>query len=222
MWHEAAHEWWGNSITSKDIADMWIHEAFATYAEIQVIEHRFGKEAVTGAVHDQYEAVMNKEPVIGAYDVNHIYYDIGDMYSKGSLSLHTFRNVLNDDKIWVSLLHDIQKKFRYKTLSSDELVKFINERTKSDYTYLFDQYLKFTTIPVLELDLKEKGTDLLVRYRWVADVKNFKMPIRITKSAGQFEFIYPTQEWKEMNLKNISMDQFEVDEDNFYIEVDSN
>ena len=30
--HESAHEWWGNSITDKDVADMWVHESFANYA----------------------------------------------------------------------------------------------------------------------------------------------------------------------------------------------
>ena len=115
MWHESAHEWWGNSITSKDIADMWIHEAFATYAETQVIEHRFGKEVAYESILDQVDAVHNEEPVIGVYDVNHIYYDIADMYSKGSLMLHTFRNVLNNDTLWVNLLRDIQTHFRYQT-----------------------------------------------------------------------------------------------------------
>ena len=27
-----AHEWWGNNITTKDLADMWVHESFANYA----------------------------------------------------------------------------------------------------------------------------------------------------------------------------------------------
>src|SRR4051812_36874845 len=31
--HESAHEWWGNNLTSKDVADTWIHESFANYAE---------------------------------------------------------------------------------------------------------------------------------------------------------------------------------------------
>jgi aminopeptidase N len=31
--HETAHEWWGNSITSNDIADMWVHESFGAYSE---------------------------------------------------------------------------------------------------------------------------------------------------------------------------------------------
>src|SRR5690606_38112432 len=67
LWHEAAHEWWSNAITTKDIADMWIHEAFATYAEYQVIEERFGKEESYNAILEQIDAVKNEHPVIGHY-----------------------------------------------------------------------------------------------------------------------------------------------------------
>jgi aminopeptidase N len=31
--HEAGHEWFGNNLTTADIADMWVHEGFTTYAE---------------------------------------------------------------------------------------------------------------------------------------------------------------------------------------------
>ncbi len=31
--HESGHEWFGNNITSKDLADMWIHESFTNYSE---------------------------------------------------------------------------------------------------------------------------------------------------------------------------------------------
>jgi hypothetical protein len=219
LWHESAHEWWGNSITSKDIADMWIHEAFATYAEIQVIEHRFGKEAAYRAILDQVDAVHNEEPVIGVYDVNHIYYDIADMYSKGSLMLHTFRNVLNDDALWVSLLRDIQERFRYQTITSDELIAYINQRTKTDYTYLFDQYLKYTNLPELNVTLEEKDKDLVVKYRWQADVSNFRMPVKITTAADHFEFIYPTSDWKTLTLKDLAAHEFDVDDELFYIDV---
>ena len=44
--HEAAHEWWGNSVTAGDMADIWIHEGFATYAEFMFLESRFGKERI--------------------------------------------------------------------------------------------------------------------------------------------------------------------------------
>ena len=41
--HESAHEWFGNNITSKDIADMWVHESFANYAEGLYTECLFGQ-----------------------------------------------------------------------------------------------------------------------------------------------------------------------------------
>ncbi len=217
LWHECAHEWWGNAITSKDIADMWIHEAFATYAELLVIEDQFGKEPSLGFLEDQINAVSGKEPVIGVYDVNHIHYDIADMYSKGSLMLHTFRSVLNNDTLWVNLLRDIQKRFRYQTLTSDELVAFINTRTHADYSYLFDQYLHYKDIPVLNVTMEQKGADLQIKYHWQADVKDFRMPVRVTVGGGNMDFIYPVQNWKTLLLKNMTLEEFDVDTQNFYI-----
>ena len=43
--HESGHEWFGNNITSKDIADMWVHESFTTYSEALFVESQFGKPA---------------------------------------------------------------------------------------------------------------------------------------------------------------------------------
>ena len=43
--HESGHEWFGNNITTKDIADMWVHEGFTDYSETLFIEYYFGKEA---------------------------------------------------------------------------------------------------------------------------------------------------------------------------------
>ena len=219
IWHESAHEWWGNSITTKDIADMWVHEAFATYAETMMIEEMFGPELANQAMLEQRDAVSEKEPVTGVYDVNHIHYDIGNMYSKGSLLLHTFRNVLDNETVWVNLLKAIQKEFKYKTLTASDLVAFINRFTKSDYTYLFDQYLHYTELPSLQVKLKPLGKDLEITYRWLANVQNFRMPVKVMHAASEFKFIYPDSNWKTVTLKNMTPEEFEVDEEQFYIDV---
>jgi aminopeptidase N len=49
--HESGHEWFGNSITSKDLADMWIHEGFTNYSESLFVEQRYGKQAGQEYVH---------------------------------------------------------------------------------------------------------------------------------------------------------------------------
>ncbi|MET6996967.1 M1 family aminopeptidase [Chitinophaga defluvii] len=219
LWHESAHEWWGNAISCKDLADMWIHEAFATYAEALMIACTEGESDAQDYITEQRAGISNKEPVIGVYDVNHIFYDTGDMYNKGIVILHTFRNILNNDSSWFRLLHDIQQFFRYKTLSSDELVDFICQRTHTDYRYFFEQYLKYTTIPKLELARKEIGNDLVIKYRWQADVKDFRMPVKITTSANKYTFIYPTTTWQTKTLKKMNLDDFEVDEEGMYFEL---
>ncbi|HVI46110.1 MAG TPA: M1 family aminopeptidase [Chitinophaga sp.] len=219
IWHESAHEWWGNSLTSKDIADMWIHEAFATYAESLVIECAYGRKAAVDMLNQQREQVRNQEPVTGVYNVNHIFYDIGDMYTKGSLLLHTFRHVLDNDTIWFNLLKDIQHHFRYQTLSAGELISYICERTHHNYSPLFEQYLRYTNIPQLQFSLKQLGRNLELKYRWNANATGFDMPIKVSTSRNHFSFIYPSKEWKTITLKNMNEGDFAVDEDNFYVDV---
>src|SRR3546814_16632559 len=80
--HESAHEWFGNSITSADIADMWIHEGFTCYAESVYHECRWGYEEAMQYINGLKKNVMNDETVIGPYGVNREGY--GDMsYTTG-------------------------------------------------------------------------------------------------------------------------------------------
>ena len=135
---------------------------------------------------------------------------------KGSLVLNTFRNVLNNDSLWFSLLRAIQIHFRYKTISSAQLISFINEKTQTDYTYFFEQYLNHRALPKLEIRKRESGADLVIDYRWQCDVPKFRMPIKITTAIDHFEFIFPTTEWESTTIANMQEEHFEVDENDFF------
>lgn len=210
IWHEVAHEWWGNSISCKDVADMWIHEAFATYAEGYMYGGAF-KEYINGL----REQVANRTPVRGVYDVNHIFYNIGDMYSKGCLMLYSLQNVIDDSLCWQALLPAIQQHFRYQTLSAAELEQFICDFTGQDFHYLFDQYLHYTSIPKFQYILSEKGPNMEVKYRWVADVPDFHMPIKLGS-----QLIFPTREWHTLILPNQTAADFEVDGTLYYMDLE--
>lgn len=84
--HESAHEWFGNNITSKDNADMWVHESFANYAEGIYTECQSGKQAGADYIAGNRRGIRNDRPIIPAYGVN----DHGscDMYPKGGEMLH--------------------------------------------------------------------------------------------------------------------------------------
>jgi hypothetical protein len=219
VWHEVSHEWWGNQVSCHDMADLWIHEAFATYSEGLPLLEKFGPKGEEQYMETLTETVAGKQPIIGVYDVNHIHYDIGDMYSKGALMLYTFENVINNEGCWLELLHGIQQQFRNQTVSTGDIVQYINTRTATDYTYFFDQYLKFTSIPTLWVRYEQKNKELAVSYKWTADVPDFRMPIRLTTAKGRFGFVYPTTQWKTLTLPNLDATDFEVDDTRFYIDV---
>ena len=94
--HESAHEWWGNNISMRDAADMWIHESFANYAENLFVEYHFSAEEAQDYVIGCRALIQNDEPIIGTYGVNKS--GSGDMYYKGGNMLHTMRHMLDDDR----------------------------------------------------------------------------------------------------------------------------
>jgi aminopeptidase N len=214
--HESAHEWWGNSVTSKDVADMWIHESFAAYAEALYVECMYGYQESLKYINGKKTAIGNSSPIIGVYNVNKP--GSGDMYNKGQLVLNTLRSVINNDSLWFAILRGISTEFKYQTITSEDIFRYINVKIGTDYQYLFDQYLKFPRLPRLEASVIKRGTDVRLRYRWVADVPEFRMPIKVTLSRGRFEFIRPTTTWQSTPLA-LEPEEFRVAEDLFYIDL---
>jgi aminopeptidase N len=96
--HESGHEWFGNNITTKDIADMWVHEGFTSYSESLFTEYHYGKEAGSSYSRGLRANIQNTETIIGDYGVNKK--GSVDMYYKGHNMLHTLRQIINDDMKW--------------------------------------------------------------------------------------------------------------------------
>jgi len=63
--HETGHEYFGNSISVADHAEMWIHEAFTTYMEALYVEYRFGEKDAQRYIGTQRKFIRNKLPMLG-------------------------------------------------------------------------------------------------------------------------------------------------------------
>jgi aminopeptidase N len=211
--HESGHEWFGNNITSKDIADMWIHESFTNYSEGLFVESIKGKQAGAQYIKGLRKAILNDIPIIGPYHVNKE--GSSDMYVKGSNMLHTIRTIIDNDAMWLGVLRGLNKTFRHKTTTTEEIVAYINQTTGKNLSPVFDQYLRYTEIPVLEIKKTGKKS---FQCRWKADVKDFSMPLKIkTKSnADKWTMRNISTQWQ-----NIRADSIIVDSDNFYIKTNN-
>ncbi len=210
--HESGHEWFGNNITSKDLADMWIHESFTNYSESLFIEYYYGKQAAQEYVHGTRKGILNDKPIIASYNVNKS--GSGDMYPKGGNLLNMIRVIINDDAKWREILRGLNKAFYHQTVTSTQIISYISEHAKKDFSKVFEQYLNHTTIPTLEW----RYSDDKLYVRWIANVQGFDMPLRVKTKDGDYAFIYPkTGSFSVVDLPGIKADNFEVDTFNFYI-----
>jgi aminopeptidase N len=215
--HESAHEWWGNSVTSKDIADMWIHESFGAHAEALYVECNYGYAAMLEYVNSKKSQVGNRRPIIGPPNVNKA--GSGDMYPKGSLMLNTFRSVLDNDSLWFAVIRGIAESFKYRTVTTDDLLAYVRKTTGTDYTYFFDQYLRHAALPRLDVTLVVKGKSLTALYKWTADVADFRMPVKVRTESGKFAFVKPTTSEQTLDLGTMNPKDFRIDEDHFYVDA---
>ncbi len=215
--HESAHEWWGNSVTSNDIADMWVHESFGAYAEALYVEYYWGREEALKYINGKKQGIRNDKPIIGPFNVNQE--GSGDMYNKGQIVLNTLRSVINNDSLWFSVLRGIQKKYYHKTVDGIDIFNYINRKTGTDYNYFFEQYFRRTTVPEIFVIVTKKGDETNIRYRWKTDVADFRMPVKVTTSKNKFEFIYPTTNWKSLTVKGLDPADFKAAENLFYIKT---
>ncbi|MEC7863835.1 MAG: M1 family metallopeptidase [Bacteroidota bacterium] len=213
--HESGHEWWGNSITTNDIADMWVHEGFCTYAEVLYVECMHGYDAMLSYVNNQKRSVRNDKPVVGPYHVNKA--GSSDMYFKGSLMLHTLRTLIEDDKLWFEIIMGISTDFQYQTIDSQHIIDYINEKTNKDFSNFFNQYLNNKNIPHFEYSLEKEGRNTTLICKWNA-IDDFDMPLLINTGKDDF-WIYPTNEVKEIDLGSFDRSVFQVRVDLFYIDV---
>jgi aminopeptidase N len=211
--HESGHEWFGNSITAADKSDMWIHEGWTTYLESLYVEYNWGHDDAIKYINGLKKKVKNDRPIITQRGVNAE--PPQDQYFKGALFLNTLRSVVNDDPRWWALVHDYYQHFKYQNIMTEDVVQYFNEQTGMNLTPVFDQYLRHTAIPTLELKFDDAAGS--VSYRWQADEKAFAMPVRVGLKE-HWEIIDPTTEWQTMKTP-LPRDQFAVATDLYYINV---
>jgi aminopeptidase N len=211
--HESGHEWFGNSITAADPSDMWIHEGWTTYLESLYVEYRWGKADAIRYLSGYKPKIFNQRPIVAERGVNAE--PTEDQYFKGALMLNTLRSVIDDDAKWFALIHDLYQHFKYQNIMTEDIVAYCNQRTGMNLTPIFNQYLRHAQIPRLELLFGEApGT---VMYKWRADEDDFAMPVRVG-TPDHWQIIHPTTHWQTMQTP-LSKDDFQVDTDHYYVDV---
>ncbi len=209
--HESSHEWFGNSITSKDIADMWIHESFGAYSESLFVDYHYGKQAGSDYCIGTRRNIGNRTPIIGPYNVNAE--GSGDMYSKGANMLHTLRQWINNDEKFRMIVRGLGEKFYHQTVTTEEVENYMAAESGLNLKNFFNQYLRNVEIPVF--DFAVNGINL--EYKWKNCLPEFDMPLKI-KINGSETWVTPTTRTNKMAVPEGAV--IEVDQA-FYVKVEN-
>lgn len=208
--HETGHEYFGNSVSCVDHAEMWIHESFTTYMEALFVECKYGYSDAIRYMVSQRPFIQNLEPIVAPLNVNFKTWKSSDHYFKGSWVLHTLRHAIQNDEQWFAILKGFYQEFAYSPTITEDFINYVNQETGQNYTAFFEQYLYHPHLPTLDYQLEQSGPDLKVSYRWLADVVDFDMPMLIGKREN-YQLIYPTtREYKTIYLENTKEGDFRV------------
>jgi hypothetical protein len=172
--HEAAHQWWGNVVTSTGYHDDWIMESLANYSALLYIEKKKGPKALDtilqnyrsdllarqpGKNGEPGDTVESSGPVVQGTRVDGNWNAV--VYGKGSWIIHMLRKKMGDDA-FVKMLAALRKQFEDRSVSSDEFRQlcsgFLPARSNDPkLEAFFDQWVYGTGVPELKLDYKITG-----------------------------------------------------------------
>lgn len=217
--HEAGHEWFGNSLSINDIAEIWIHESFTTYTEAVFVEWKYDKATATRYLTGQRRNIENKEPMVGPKDVNWENWTGGDHYYKGSWMIHTLRTVVNNDELWWPMIKDLHESNKISHMTTQDIINHVNKWTKNDYSWFFEQYLYYPAIPTFEYSTQKKFGKTILKYRWLSNTDSFPMPISVKKNGLIIKNLEGSKEWQTVKLKKVRPKNLSFENENMLINM---
>ena len=194
--HESGHEWFGNNLTTKDLADMWVHEGFTNYSETLFTEYHFGKKAGNEYNFGIRPGIGNKTTIIPAYNVNA--QGSGDMYNKGGNMLHAIRHSMDNDVLFRNILRGLNKDFYHQTVTSKQVKQYISRHAGFNYQKVFNQYLRNLEIPSFEYYFSNDGRT--VNYRYQNCIDGFNLPLSLNNEKAKVRIV-PSKKWQHKKLK---------------------
>ncbi len=208
--HETGHEYFGNSISCQDIAEMWIHESFTTYLEALYVEYHYSYADALRYLQGQRMYIRNQQPVLGPMGVNWHHWEGSDHYYKGAWMLHTLRHAMGNDSIWWPMLKNLHLYHQNTHMTTEQIVQYINKTSGTDWTAFFDQYLRYPRLPTLLYKATATPQGMKLTYRWQADVAAFNMPVLLMLNEQAVRISPNTREWQEVILEQLTPEQFSV------------
>jgi len=218
--HELAHQWYGDMITTRNWANIWLNEGFATFFSRKYREHKYGYDEGEyirlGEIRSYFGSNKRwqRPTVHNKYYVPMDLFD-GHVYAKGSLILCMMRDVLGDELFYRAIQH-YTKLNQYKCVETPDLKKAVEEATGQNLDWFFKQWVYEPGYPKYDVkwNYNQRNRSVQLRVKQKQDGNLFKMPVKVriddivhTVWVEDKELLYeiPVKERPELVIFNAGM-----------------
>lgn len=187
--HEFAHEYFANQLSNANYDDLWLHEGFGSYMQPLYSKYLHGEMDYFARLKSSRAGIRNEQPVVTGRErtEKEVYVSEegprGDIYSKGSLILHTLRNLIGDDAFYESVRRLVYGRpdpqpgnFEPQFATTTDFVRIVNDVAGRDLTWFFDVYLHRAKLP--DLESERRGGKLILTWKTPDDLP-FPMPLEV-------------------------------------------
>jgi aminopeptidase N len=177
--HELAHQWWGDLLTCRDWAHLWLNEGFASYAEALWGEHQGGSDEYAYSMFGKAAGAIDggkTRPVVDRrYPSPGSMFD-GRAYPKGAWILHMLRQRLGDDAFWKSIQR-YANEHRLQGVETADFRRTVERETGRDLERFFYDWTERPGNPVVE-----------VTTEYMPDSQRARITVKQTQDSEPFEF----------------------------------
>ncbi len=151
--HELAHQWFGDLVTCRSWAHVWLNEGFATYFAWLWTEHRYGRDRMAAEMAAGARRYFEETEDYRRPTVCDVYTDPDDMfddhsYPRGGWILHMLRDFLGEERWWKGIAHYVRKHAR-GVVETEDFRRAMEEASGEDLGWFFRQWLLSIGVPEL-------------------------------------------------------------------------
>jgi aminopeptidase N len=177
--HELAHQWWGDLLTCRDWAHIWLNEGFASYAECLWDEHAHGRDAYDyNLFHKAAGAIAGGKdrPIVDRRYRNPDSMFDNRAYPKGAWVLHMLRRRVGDDAFWRSVAR-YANAHRLQSVETSDFRRAVERESGRDLDRFFYDWTERPGSPVLD-----------VHSEYLPEARQAHVVVKQTQAGEPFQF----------------------------------
>ncbi len=180
--HELAHSWFGNLVTCRNWAELWLNEGFATFMEAAFRERMYGRRNYMLKIMRDAEIFLTDESINqkrnglfnrNAGDVSELFDRPATTYNKGGAVLHTLREEIGNDAFWKGV-NAYLNKHKFGSVETTDLLAAMEEASGRQLDWFFDQWIYMAGHPKMD-----------VKQTWIPATNTLRLTVTQTQKADR-------------------------------------